>query len=482
MLLSSARRIAGNATFALTSDVVSRVTTFVLYALVARYLSTYAFGQMSLALSLFYAFQVLTVAGLPTLITREVARDRALTARYLVNGALIAAALSLASVAGLLLLARAMHYSADTTSVIVLLCFGLLPYSLSAICEAVFRSWERMRYIAYANVPVNIAKVGLAFLIVARGYGLGQLIALLLASLATVACVEWALILRYIARPRLGDVDAHFALAAARAGSTFLGIEGIIAIKASLDVVFLSKLASETEVGLLSAANQLLVPVLLIYQSIVVSVFPIMCRKFAPDLQNLKQITTYLLELLLIIALPTAVGLFFLADTALMLLYGDAAFLAAVPALRIVVWILVMRALTHVLGQALMASRREKVSLQIVIANTLVGLILSLALISRFGLVGAALTNLLAATINFLQHYISVSRRFSGLALMGLIWKPAVAGACVAIYLATMRSGRLALDIGVAGLLYLGALLALALWSSGGPRQLKAKYLYVRPE
>jgi O-antigen/teichoic acid export membrane protein len=479
MMLSGIRRIVGNATYSLTSDVVNRATTFVLYALVARYLSTYEFGQMSLALSLFYTFQVLTLAGLPTLITREVARDQALTARYLVNGTLIVAALSIVSVAGLLLLARVLNYSADTASVIVLLCFGLLPYSLAEICEAVFRGWERMRYIAYANVPVNIIKVGLAFLLVSQSPDLSQLIVLLLASLAAIACIEWMLILRYIVRPRVNDIDYRFALTMARSGSTFLGIDGIIAVKASFDVVILSKLASETEVGLLNAATQLLVPVLLIYQSIVVSVFPIMCRKFAPDLQNLKRITIYLLEVLLIIALPTTVGLFILADSALLLLYGDRAFLAAAPALRIVVWILIVRALTLVLGQSLMASQREKVTLRIVITNTLIGLALGLALISQFGLIGAALAGLLAAVINFFQHYVSVSKRFSGMPLASLIWKPALAGACVAIYLATMRTQWLVIDIGAASALYFGVLLALALWSSGGPRQLKAKYLYI---
>ena len=64
MAIRSARRAVGNALSVLTSAAVTRATTFVLYALVARSLGTFEFGQMSLALTFFFLFQVLAVAGL----------------------------------------------------------------------------------------------------------------------------------------------------------------------------------------------------------------------------------------------------------------------------------------------------------------------------------------------------------------------------------------------------------------------------------
>src|SRR5437762_882548 len=154
--MSNLRRIAANAASMLTSDAVNRATTFVLYALIARHLGSYEFGQMSLALTLFYLAQVFALAGLKQVIVRAVARDRSTTSQYLTNGSLILCLSTLLSVAGLLLFVLLLGYSTDTTTVILLISVGLLPYSLSAICEAVFQAWERMRYIAYANVPANI--------------------------------------------------------------------------------------------------------------------------------------------------------------------------------------------------------------------------------------------------------------------------------------------------------------------------------------
>src|SRR6266446_4383393 len=48
----SVRQISGNVFAILSSDVMNRVTSFVLYALVARHLGGHEFGQLSLALTL----------------------------------------------------------------------------------------------------------------------------------------------------------------------------------------------------------------------------------------------------------------------------------------------------------------------------------------------------------------------------------------------------------------------------------------------
>ncbi|MEW5961181.1 MAG: oligosaccharide flippase family protein, partial [Chloroflexota bacterium] len=71
--ITSLRRIGGNVASLLSSNVVNKATTFALYAMVARYLSAFEFGQMSLALTYFFLFQVLAMAGLETHITRTVA-------------------------------------------------------------------------------------------------------------------------------------------------------------------------------------------------------------------------------------------------------------------------------------------------------------------------------------------------------------------------------------------------------------------------
>lgn len=472
-------RLLRNAAALLASDVLSRATTFAMYVLVARHLGVFEVGQMSLALTLFYVFQVVAVAGLKTLITREVAKDKTETDRYLVNGSMVVIASSLVTMLITLLFVWSMGYARDTALIILLLSLGLLPYALSAICEAIFQAWERMHYIAYANVPSNVFKVGLAFLLLSQGYGVYHLVILIVASHVVIASTAWGLMLWHITTPRI-TFDPDFSLTMVRTTSTFLGIDVIIAVWASAQIILLSVLASETEVGLFSAAAQLMVPITLVFQSIVLSIFPLMCQRFTSDFQDLKKISEQLLELLLIFALPTAVGLFFLADAALVLLYGDGGFSSAAVVLRVMVGVLIFRALTSALGQVLLAGLKEKVTLRIVTINTIISLILGLLLIGQFGLVGAALAVLFTSLVNFVQHYVPVSKLLSGIDLASLIWKPSVACLLMAGYLLFGTGEQsILLTIVLAATAYAAVLFVLEVWTTGGPRRFGAKYRFL---
>jgi O-antigen/teichoic acid export membrane protein len=428
------RQTSGNAIALLTSDAMNRATSFVLYALVARYLGAHEFGQLTLALTLFYTFQVFAVAGLKILITRQVAKDRSETGIYFTNACVIVAFSSICSLATLSGFLHLMHYTHATSLVILLLSLSLFPYAFSAICEGIFQAWEHMRYIPLVNVPVNIAKIGCALLLLSRGHGLYAIILILLLSQVAIAGVEaWILFHRF---PKLhSPFNPRFSLNMVRSASTFLGIDGILAATGSLNIILLSKVANETQVGLFNAALQLMAPLLLVYQSISLSILPVMSQKVEPGFRSLRQISESAIELLLVVAVPTVAALFFIGDWVLSILYKNPAFVQAFPALRIIVWVLILQVFTSVLGQALVASHHEKVNLTAVVVGTVVNLLVGWPLISHFGLRGAALTVLVTKVADFWLHYVPVSRLFSGIWLGKIMWEPIAAGACMAVYL-----------------------------------------------
>jgi O-antigen/teichoic acid export membrane protein len=480
--MAEAGTMVGNAVFILTSDVVNRAATFVLYALIARHLGATEVGQWALALALFYTFQVFAAGGLKTVITREVAKDARATSRHLVSGTILVTFASAVSIAALAGFVRVMGYARDTAAIILLLGLGLLPYALSAVCEAVFQATDKMRYITYAQVPVHIAKVGFAYLLLHHGYGVYHLAVLMLACHGTVALGEWWLMLRRVTRPRVERRErcastlkrvAASSFALARSAATFLGIDGLTAITSSLNIVLLSALEGERQVGLYSVASQLMIPITLVYQSVVTSVFPTLCRTFDSGTQDVADVLARMLALLLALAIPVAVGLFFLADSALQVLYGGRDFLEASAPLRVMVWIIVPAALTAVLGQVFLAGFRERVTLRIVAVDLLVGLVAGVILIANFGLIGAAAAAVLTKAVDLWQHYWPVSRLVPAISLREVGWKPLVAGICMAVYLAAAAGQPLALTVTCAGALYLGVMLALTIWT-GGSRQVGA--------
>jgi O-antigen/teichoic acid export membrane protein len=471
----SLRKTGANALSILTSDVMNRATSFVLYAMVARRLGTFEFGQLSLAFSLFYPFQVFAVAGEKTLIVRQVAKDRSQTRMYLVNGCMIVSLASFVSLGAVFAFLRLAHYAPDTDLIILLLSLGLFPYAISAVCEGIFQAWERMHYISYVNVPVNLAKMVAAYLLLSWNRGLYTVILVLVTSFFAVAGIEiWLVVRRFpVQRAR---IDIPFLVTMIRTASTFLGIDGALAIENSLNVIFLSKLATEREVGLYSAATQLMVPLVLVYQSIAQSIFPVMCRKVEPGLQALRRIAEQASEGLLMLALPTVAGILFLGQWALSILYKNPAFLQAFPALRIVAWVLILQVFTYVLGQVLVATHREKITLRIVLVEILLNLVAGFFLIGKFGLRGAAVTLLLTRMAGCIQHYVPVSRQLSGISLARIVWKPLLAVSCMATFLllAPAQAGILA---GVsATLIYVAVLLALAILACGSISEFKARF------
>ncbi|MGA7669526.1 MAG: flippase [Nitrolancea sp.] len=477
---SSLRRIAANAASMLASDVINRATTFALYALVARSLGAYEFGQLSLALTLFYTFQILAVAGLKTLITREVAKHRERTDEMLVNGTMVVLATAVASIGAQVFFVWAMRYSMDTARVVLLLSLGLLPYALTAIYEAVFQGWERMRLIAIANIPVNVIKIALAFAVLHFGSSLTTIVLLLVGSYAVIVVIELWLTLRYILVPRLRlSLSVMFWML--RSTITFLGIDGIIAITGSLNVILLSKMRNETEVGLYNAGTQLMVPVALIYTSIVLSVFPVMCRRYEPTLQGIKRIGERVIELMLGVALPTSVGLFLLSSTAITVLYGHGLERAA-AGMQIMVWGLILSAMTSILGQVLVASLRERVTLRIVVVDLVVSVVAGVVLIRQFGYMGAAATALITRGVDLLLHYRPVANLFPGRQLLFAVWKPAIATVVMVLAFGAFEPHGLVASVTSAAIIYVFVFTALMIADTGSVANLKVRYRYLWSE
>jgi O-antigen/teichoic acid export membrane protein len=474
---SSFRRVVGNILSLLTSDVVNRATTFILYLFIGRYLGAYEFGQISLALALFHTARVLAVEGLKILITREVARDRSKTNHYLVNGTALAIITSLLSMAILMGFVRLMNYSADTAQVIFLMSFALVPYGLSAILEGTFQAWERMHLITAAHVPIHILKVTLAFIMLSQGYGLEPIMLMLLGTFVALAIIEWGLTLRFITRPKLRVVPRE-AIGMIRESGAFLGINGVLAVRSSLNIVLLSLMANETEAGLYNSAAQFILPMMLIFESVGLSIFPVMCKAYERGIKPLKRVSEYAIELLMALTLPLVVGLFLLSKEALLVVYGEGEFVLASTVLRIIVWSLLVQSLTQILGRTLWASKKETTSLGIVTANTVIWFISGLILISQFGLIGAGLNLLLAQIVDLFLHYIPISRVLFRISPLKLAWKPLIAVTIMGGYVLLVRASmNVFVVVFTAAVLYGAALLSLLIISAGGIEAAKTRYL-----
>lgn len=465
-------QIGGNAMSLLTTDVLNKLTTFVIYATISRFLGTREFGQLSLGLMLFYTGQVLTTAGLPALMTREVAKRRSRSVRYFINGSVAAAMSSLVATSGMIAFAWAMQYDADTRFVICLLSLGLAPFGLATVTEAVFRGWEEMHWIAVANVPINIAKVIGAVLLLRTGFGVISIALLLVGCRVGILLIESALFFWRASLFRStfvpARVDVRFIKRLLFKSSTFLGVDGIIAVWTSVNTVLLSKFFGEVEAGLYAAAHQLLQPALLVYQSAVGSVFPAMCKRVVQVDQDLTPLIRWIIDLLMLVGLPVAIALYFMADTGLALLYGDPSFVAAAGVVRLLVVVLLLRAITNAFGHALWAESREATTLRIVAVNLGVNLVIGFLLIPQFGLLGAGWTSLITWLVNAIQHYTACHRMIAKPPIGPDLWKLLAAAALMVLCVLSLRDYSVSFGVLLGSGVYAGLSACVLVNSYGG--------------
>lgn len=474
--LSGLQRVGRNIVSIMTSSVLIKATTFILYTLVARNLDTERFGQLSLALSLLYTFHIFAVAGVKTPIVREVTKDKALTEKYFVNGTYIVLLASVVVGALLWLFVEWMAYDAPTRQVIFVVLIGLLPYALSQVCESVFQAWEKMQYIAYANGPAHILKAVAAFLLLTQSFGVLSIAVVVAITYWAIYLIELYLLQKQILRPAW-RFDPAFAGQMFKPSMMFLGVDGVFAINSSAAVFVVSGLLTVSAVGLYSSAAQVMVPLALIINDVAKSVFPILCRKFESGAESLSWATERVAELLLLLIIPALVGIFLLADKILMLLYNNEEFLDATLLLQLLVWWALIDTVMTVLGQVLWASKREKTSLQIAIAMAFTNIISTLVFVSLFDLIGVVVAALFVAAVGLTMHYIPVSKILPDLNLLPLFWKPTVAALGMGIYLWLVPEMPLLLQIISGGLIYVTLIALLLLSFSGGVNGIKNKYI-----
>jgi len=403
--ISNLRRIGLNSLAILGGDVCNKASTFLVYAFLARHAGVHEFGQLSLGLMLLYTFHVFAAAGLPTSLTRQVAKRPETAKRVLLHGLVGAMLPATIAVVGMVVFAYAMQYQGDTRKVIALLSLASMPYALTMVTEAVIKGRERMHLIAIGNVPGNVALVVGAYCVLKFGYGVTWLACVVITARTITMLFMFGLFCWDSKQLTWGSLRPRFSMLLLRHSLLFLGTDAVSAIWASLNGVLLSKFATESELGLLTASFQLMQPVLMFYRSVGHSSFPSLVTAAKDDSNAVGDLSRSLIGLLLRIAFPAALGAFVLAGDALATVYGNPAFRSGAIVLQILSFTLLLDPLNPILGHGLWGAGHEKTVFRFGIVNVLINAVASFFLIWRFGLIGAAVSAVLSSLVSTLLHY-----------------------------------------------------------------------------
>ena len=390
--------------------------SFALFALVARFLSLAEVGIYVLLMGLLFIFQAGATLGLSPLITREVALDSAAIGSWLGAAVMILIPAALINWLLLPICLWAMGHH-DLALLGGLILGGSIPFAAGIqIAEAIFLASGRAVAITIENVVENAFRVALSLVLLLQGYGLLALLLAHVASRVLGFCLSLLLL-----HPLMGQGGLAWDWSRSRvllAGVSTFGLMTVAAmICFRLDVILLSVMRSETEVGLYGAAYRLLALAFLLPESLVGAMFPVLSRQLTGRRQEARELVAIGVRLILTVELPLCLAVAALAGWLVPLLFSSA-FQDASLLLVVLIFTLLPHSLNGLLGFVLQADRQEKTALGLVLVALGTNLVLDICFIRWLGTMGVAWGTLLSFSIVAGLHLWVVNRRVFPLNLL----------------------------------------------------------------
>lgn len=484
MSIGPLRRL-GNILALLGANVVGRLLTLLYIMVVARALAPDGFGQLVTVTAYLTIFGAVTDFGVTTIAVRDVARDPGLAGAYLRRALVLRGGLAGAAYLGLGLVGLAAGYPVDQQRLLWVGGLSLFPLSVTGAFTAILTAHERIAQVAGLSTLGAFIMLASAWPVLAAGWGVTGLLAVLVFVNALQAGLAAGWVLRSVRPVAAGGEHAWLAAWRLLRRAWPYGCFTVMAmLHLRVATIVLSTAGGPESVGLYNAAFKLVEALTVLPVALMGGLFPLMAAQSREGVTGpLGDTYRRGVRVLGVLALPVAVGLTILAAPVIHMVYGTG-YGAAAPVLKILVWGLALLYLNAPVGHVIFSSDRGRRFLPWALLNTGAYAALTGLLVARFGIRGAAVAFVVAEATGFAIQLRFVRATVGRLpSLRAILWRPAVA--------ATVMGG--VLDLGMAldvvplllipvGVLVYGGMLGLLGEVRGEDRaQLRAWLMRPRP-
>jgi O-antigen/teichoic acid export membrane protein len=392
--------VARNSAAMLTGQVVIKLASFMFSVFVVRKLGASDFGIYQSIMAYAFILAMLTDLGTSSLSVREIARVPESAKWIIPNVISLRVILSVLLIAGNTMSAWLLGRPAGIVLGTFLASFGLLLYAFQGPLDGLLIARERLDLSSLFNVMNQITFVILGAILLFSGGGyIGLLFSTLAGVFLMTVAANW--VVRRVLRTSFEKPDVKKWFPLLRASAPF-GVIGLVSdFTARFDTVFMSFILTFSEVGYYNVSLNLIFSLLLIAQSLALSIYPTMVREFRSGQGSIQDIVQRALRFMLILSIPIAVGGSLLSNQIVTLVYGSE-FSTAAQVLKLMVWALPMMYLAEILGRTTITMHLEKKEAWLIVVNAVISIILSLLLIPRFGVFGATWVLLINQVINII--------------------------------------------------------------------------------
>jgi O-antigen/teichoic acid export membrane protein len=429
--MNQSQRIFKNTVALTISELVDRASNVILSFFIARMLHATGLGIYSAAVTYHGLLALAGVMGATNYLVREIAKDRAKTNRYVVHLSVMGTAVSAIAMVVFSAILPYLGYSAELATAMYVIILAIIPGTLNEILRAVFIAHQRVELITYTRLVTPIVEVGVSLYLLTQGYGVvGLLVAFVITRYVVMMCYFY-FIHRFITALRW-EFEWSFARTLIREIKTFATLSILSGLFAQPEIIILSLVNDETQVGFYSAALKAVNVWSVVPDIYMTNVFPVLSRSYHLADQKSQLIQDKSIKYLLAISLPLTAGMIAAAGPIINLLYGPG-FEPSVGTLQVLAWIIMLNALNAVVWRVLIARDQQGLVLQVRIITLLTRLGGGYLLSSALASLGAAISTLANLLLNTLLLALYARREGTRLHILRLSWRFALAALAMGV-------------------------------------------------
>jgi len=431
------RTVAKNSLVPIALNMTNKAVNFAFAMLYIRLLGPEGTGKYYFVVALYGIFEIVSRYGLGTLLTRDVAADKNQSSRYLTNVLALRTLLWLISMPILALvtlgyrnLDRLAFWNVENignqeVQAIALLAIAMLFANWADALSSCFNAFEKMEYPAGLTNGAALLKVTLGALVLLVGWGFVGLAGVSL--VINIAQVIW---LYRMLRSTLFRPEWHWdwplQIWMMRNSGPLMINHLLATIFWRIDVWILRPVAGAASVGLYSVGLKYLDGLNIFPSIFTMAVFPLMSRYARDNEENLLRSYILCVRLLVIVSLPLAMIITFLAEP-LVSVVGGALYLhipetitlfgreitylgGSALALRVIIWSIPIGFVNSVTQYVLIAVNQQGYLTKAFIIGVVFNTVGNLLLIPSYGYLAAALVTILSEFSLLFPFYYSIRR------------------------------------------------------------------------
>ena len=390
------KKIAANTFFLSASSIVNLGISLVTTSLIAKSIGAELYGRYSFGLNFILLFSVLANFGLISLFVRDVACGKR-DAKVIKDILWLKFILGFLTIGTIVVSTIVLDYQPETRQVIYILCGGLFFQILYETLLAVYQALEKMHTMAALSVGFRVIcgivvvfsiYSGIGFLGIVFAFSIGNFL---------IFCITLAMVWRLL---KLGAASVHPEIwkELVTAGLPFYLSALLTMTYAKINVIILSKMVSERDLGFFFAASNLVESLYFLPAAFNAAIFPAFSRLHAESFAALRSTYVKVTKYLVIVSTGVATGTVLVGERIVFIIYGgEFGFTAVILNVLIFFWVATL--FSQAQSMLLFSIKKEREQAVIMGVGCFVSIFSNIVLIRYWGIIGAAYSAVITESV-----------------------------------------------------------------------------------